>query len=249
MRADELVLDRQRRLGDLAQLAVDPEAHAVVVLVGLEVQVGGAQVDRVDQHLLQEAHDRRVLDVARAPALVRLAGDVVGDVELEVARGQRLHRLVGAGARSSRGAWRACRARRSPTPATSWVANLMRSAASWSVGSAPPMKSAVAALAEHHDLVLRRELGVDDVASAAWSRRSRSGRAAAARARPTACAQGRTARRRRRAITAATKLERFSRELRTSSSAVLALSLPAWTSTLATPERAECGASARVSNL
>jgi hypothetical protein len=27
------------------------------------------------------------------------------------------------------------------------------------------------------------------------------------------------------------------------------LSLPAWTSTLATPERAECGASARVSNL
>ena len=35
------------------QFAVDPEAHPVVVLVGLEVQVGRAQVDRVDQHLLQ----------------------------------------------------------------------------------------------------------------------------------------------------------------------------------------------------
>ena len=50
-------------------------------------------------------------------------------------------------------------------------------------------------------------------------------------------------------ITELTKLERFSRELRTSSSAVLALSLPALTSTLATPERDECDASARVSNL
>ena len=39
----QLVLDRERRLRDLAQLAVDAEAHAVVVLVGLEVQVGGAQ--------------------------------------------------------------------------------------------------------------------------------------------------------------------------------------------------------------
>ena len=67
----QLVLDRERRLGDLAQLAVDAEADAVVVLVGLEVQVGRAQVDRVDQHLLQEADDRRVLDVAR---VLRLGG-------------------------------------------------------------------------------------------------------------------------------------------------------------------------------
>ena len=59
----QLVLDGDRRLRDLAQLAVDAEAHAVVVFVGLEVQVGRAQVDRVDQHLLQEADDRRVLDV------------------------------------------------------------------------------------------------------------------------------------------------------------------------------------------
>ena len=61
----ELVLDGERRLGDLAQLAVDAKAHAIVVFVGLKVQVGRAQVDRVDQHLLQEADDRRVFDVAR----------------------------------------------------------------------------------------------------------------------------------------------------------------------------------------
>ena len=64
----QLVLDRERRLRDLAQLAVDAEADAVVVLVGLEVQVGGAQVDRVDQHLLQEADDRRVLDLGATSA-------------------------------------------------------------------------------------------------------------------------------------------------------------------------------------
>ena len=51
------------------------------------------------------------------------------------------------------------------------------------------------------------------------------------------------------AMTEATKLVRLSREVRTSSSAVFGFSLPAWTSTLATPERAECGASARVSNV
>jgi len=50
-------------------------------------------------------------------------------------------------------------------------------------------------------------------------------------------------------ITDATKLVRLSRELRTSSSAVFGFSLPAWTSTLATPESAEWGASASVSNV
>ena len=38
----ELVLDGERRLRDLAQVAVDAEADAVVVLVRLEVEVGGA---------------------------------------------------------------------------------------------------------------------------------------------------------------------------------------------------------------
>ena len=43
MREASLSLIAIGRLGDLAQLAVDPEAHPVVVFVGLEVQVGGAQ--------------------------------------------------------------------------------------------------------------------------------------------------------------------------------------------------------------
>ncbi len=47
---------------------------------------------------------------------------------------------LGAGAGRLEQLRRACRARRSPIRATSWVANLMRSTASWSVGSAPPMK-------------------------------------------------------------------------------------------------------------
>ena len=67
----QLVLDRERRLRDLAQLAVEPEADAVELLVGLEVQVGRAHVDRVDQHLLQEAHDRRVVDFASCGVFLR----------------------------------------------------------------------------------------------------------------------------------------------------------------------------------
>jgi hypothetical protein len=39
----ELVLDGDRRLGDLAQLPVDPESDAVVVLVRLEVKIGGTR--------------------------------------------------------------------------------------------------------------------------------------------------------------------------------------------------------------
>ena len=85
MRVDSLFLDGERRLRDLAQLAVDAEAHAVVVLVGLEVQVGGAHADRVEQHLLQEAHDRRVFDVGSRRVFGGLLGDVGQQiVEIEV---------------------------------------------------------------------------------------------------------------------------------------------------------------------
>ena len=48
-------------------------------------------------------------------------------------------------------------------------------------------------------------------------------------------------------ITDATKLPRFSFELLTRSVASFAFSLPAWTSTRATPERVDCGMSANVS--
>ena len=56
----------------------------------------------------------------------------------------------------------------------------------------------VAALAQHHQLVLHGELRVDDVARQPRACRPRSGRAAAAPARWTACGPGRPAGRRRR---------------------------------------------------
>jgi hypothetical protein len=48
-------------LGHGLQDAVHAEAHAVLGLVGLEVDVGGAALDRVDQHLVDEAHHRGVV--------------------------------------------------------------------------------------------------------------------------------------------------------------------------------------------
>ena len=77
---------------------------------------------------------------------------------------------------------------------------------------------------------------------------SRSSSGSAERGRQRVREVGR-ARRRRRAITEAMKLRALVRDVLTSSSAAFGLSLPAWTSTRATPERAECGASARVSTL
>jgi hypothetical protein len=157
----ELVLDRQRRLGDLAQLAVDPEADAVVVLVGLEVQVGGAQVDRVDQHLLQEADDRRVLDVAR-DLFVGLARDVVGDVEFEVAGGQRLHLFRSARARGLENLRELVVL--DDHPLGRELGRELDALGRFLVGRVGAAdEDAVAALAEHDDLVLRRELRVDDV--------------------------------------------------------------------------------------
>jgi hypothetical protein len=93
----ELVLDRDRRLRDLAQFAVDAKAHPIVVFVGLEVQVRRARIDRVDQHLLQEAHHRRVLDLGGHLGGLGARVRLVGDVELEVGRGQGVQHLAGAG--------------------------------------------------------------------------------------------------------------------------------------------------------
>jgi hypothetical protein len=62
------------------------------------VQVGRAHVDRVDQHLLQEAHDRRVFDLGGDVAALGLRGVFFGDVELEVAVWPSTRALVGAGA-------------------------------------------------------------------------------------------------------------------------------------------------------
>ena len=71
MRDDSLSLMGNGRLGDLTQLTVHAKPHAVMELVGLEVEVGRTKVDGVDQHLLQEPNDRRVLDFGECP--VRLS--------------------------------------------------------------------------------------------------------------------------------------------------------------------------------
>jgi hypothetical protein len=66
MREAILSLMHQRAACDFAQDAVGAETDAVVLLVGLEVDVGGAVVDRVEQHFLDELDDRGVVDVLRA---------------------------------------------------------------------------------------------------------------------------------------------------------------------------------------
>ena len=110
-------------------------------------------------------------------------------------------------------------------------------------------EEAVAALAEHDDLVLGRELVVDDVArqplvaSTADQVEQRQRQRGRQRVRELG--------RRHRAGGDDRGDEAgalFLARLRTSSSAAFAFSLPAWTSTRATPERADCGASASVSN-
>jgi hypothetical protein len=68
----QLVLDRGRRLGVLDQVAVDPEADAVELFVRLEMQVGGAHIDRIHQHLVQETHDRRVFHLGVGGGALRL---------------------------------------------------------------------------------------------------------------------------------------------------------------------------------
>ena len=100
MREASLSLMAIGRRCDLAQLAVDAEAHAVVVLVRLEVQVGRPHAEGIQQHLVQELDDRRVLDFARprlrCPRWRRLHGDFV---ELEIVADDAVHCLGGAGRR------------------------------------------------------------------------------------------------------------------------------------------------------
>ena len=185
----QLFLDRQRRLGDLAQLAVDAEAHPVVVFVGLEVQVGGAQVDRVDQHLLQEAHHRRVFDLGHHLGRFGRAG-VVGDVELEVVGGQRFQRLGG------RGALRLHQPRQlvvlDDHPLGRQLGGELDALDRLLVGGVGAAdEQAVAAPAQHHQLVLHAPAWCRPRPWAGARSRPPTGRAAAAPARWTACAPGR----------------------------------------------------------
>ena len=93
--------DHQRRhralgLQHLAQHAVDAEAHHQAVLERLDVDVGGVLADRLGQHGVDQADDRRVVIALEQ---VGLLGQVLGQVRqvggvLEAPH--RLHR-VGAG--------------------------------------------------------------------------------------------------------------------------------------------------------
>jgi len=59
----DLVRQHNGRLGNLAQHAVETRAHAEVLLVRFEVNIRGATLDRVEQHFVDEAHHRRILDI------------------------------------------------------------------------------------------------------------------------------------------------------------------------------------------
>src|SRR5690606_36632316 len=89
-----------RDLGDLLEDAVDAQAHAVVGLVGLEVDVRGALADGVHQHLVDELDDRRVVALGVhagvAAGLVLLAAadvEVLEVLVLVVAAHRRVERL------------------------------------------------------------------------------------------------------------------------------------------------------------
>jgi len=76
-----------RRLRDLLQYAVHAQAHAKHLLVRLEVHIRGAAADRIQQHLVDEAHDRRILDVVARDVVADLVAVAATDFErLEINR-------------------------------------------------------------------------------------------------------------------------------------------------------------------
>ncbi len=79
----ELVLDHERRLGDLHEDPVEPVPDPVEFFVRLEVDVRDAGLNGVDQDFLQVADDRRILDLgAFLFAALRAVGLL--EVDLEV---------------------------------------------------------------------------------------------------------------------------------------------------------------------
>ena len=78
----ELDGELHRRTRDLFQVAVQAQANAIGLLVRLEVDVRRAFLDRVEQHLVDEAHDRRVFDVVAADRVLLELIVAAGDVEI-----------------------------------------------------------------------------------------------------------------------------------------------------------------------
>ncbi len=89
----QFFLDRQRRLGDVAQDAVDAQADPVELFERLEVQVGCTHVDRVGQDFLQEAHDRRVVDIGIG-AVGQSSGIVVDKIDVQIVADQLVQVLL-----------------------------------------------------------------------------------------------------------------------------------------------------------
>ena len=89
----QLVFDRNRWAGYFAQFPVNTEAHPVLVLIGLKVQVRGPHAERVHQHFVQETHHRCIFDIRgrRLGGLNRGLGS--GFIKLEVAANDLFHRL------------------------------------------------------------------------------------------------------------------------------------------------------------
>ena len=84
----------RRRRFDLAQHAVDAVADAQLGLGRLEVDVGGAHLDRPRDHRVDQADDRRLagqvaqpFEIGFAVAVVALAGRVVHPVDRRAALG------------------------------------------------------------------------------------------------------------------------------------------------------------------
>src|SRR5690606_32077274 len=92
----DLAGERDRRLRELGQHAVLPEANAVELLVRLEVDIRRAALDRVEHHLVDEADDRGIVDVGARDVAADLlvAARDVELLEIEVVLVELRHRRV-----------------------------------------------------------------------------------------------------------------------------------------------------------
>ena len=79
-----LVLDDEGRRCDFAQNAVNPETYPVKLLVGFEMDVGGAIVDGIKKHFLDEFDDRCVVDVLRGDFLSAALRVFVSKLQVDV---------------------------------------------------------------------------------------------------------------------------------------------------------------------
>ncbi len=97
-RATILTASCDRRQRHFLEHAVDARADAEELFVRLEMDVRGALLDGVEQDFIDEAHDRRVLDIVpgqRVGVRVLIAGGDFEVLEIEIIFGQARHGRVG----------------------------------------------------------------------------------------------------------------------------------------------------------